>query len=319
MEEANRCNPEESHLRRRTFLKRVLVSTAISTLTPTLPSNALVYVDPNRYGDKELQVGIVSKIRQVVRDTILKNPFLAPTFLEISIQDALSYDTNTMEGGPNGQVVDYILSTTSSSSPYYIAAKELSTIKSQLQKSTAITMADVVTFAGAQAIETLGGPRIVVQLGKLDSNDNIKNRQLYNLNDGPATIQAFQKTGLTERDVTLLFGAIGSMQSVLGESDTTSTTQQEEEEPNEMGDVPVDFPSTFGAPSDIYGKRLGKMNDAIFSQQLALQKKKQATGVWSDAIVGEWTQRYAKGGFFKDLAEAYSRLVRVGSTGRWEP
>lgn len=309
---------------RRTWLSSQALGIA-SLLTASLSSaaQALVYVDPDRYGDKELQVGIVNKVRQAVRNVVLQDPKLAPLFLEIAIQDALSYSTATQAGGPNGQIVPYILQTVDKASPLLNAAQELVLIKSKLQRSTEITMADVVTFAGAEAIESLGGPRIVVQLGKLDlvSPDEPKSDlKLYDLRNGPETIDAFQKAGLTEREVTLLFGAMASMTKVLASVDNsaTATDEDDDDEPNEMGDPKVDFPSSFGAPSQIYGERLGKMNDGVFKDELALQKKKQATGVWANDVVGEWTMRYSKGGFFKDLPEAFSRLARVGSTGRWE-
>jgi hypothetical protein len=293
-------------------------ATVVASTQATTPANALVYVDPDRYGDKELQVALVNKVRQAVRDAILQNPRLAPLFVQVAIQDALTYSAETQMGGPNGRIVAFLLENSKSHPSLNYAAQELVEIRAKLRRSTEITMADVVAFAGAEAIESLGGPRIIVQLGKLDySVDEQVPIQIYDLFHGPDTIRAFQNAGLTEREVTLLVGAIASMNIVVDtvDSSTENNHNDDDEEPNEMGDPKVDFPSRFGAPSQIYGKQLGKMNDSIFGE---LRKKKQATGIWTDPVVGEWTTRYSKGGFFKDLPEAYSRLVRVGSTGRWE-
>ena len=281
-----------------------------------------MYVDPNRYGDQELQVGVVNQVRQSVRDAILQTPSLAPLLLELAIQDALTYDarSTTRQGGPNGRIVSFILQKTCKDT-LCMAAQELSTIQRKLQRSTFITMADLVALAGAQAIETLGGPRILVPLGKLDDYEKNTPITIYDLTNGPSTIEAFQKAGLTEREVTLLLGALESMQQIVDSIplDSTTTTNDDNEEENEMGDPQVDFPTSFGGPLQIYGARLGTMKDnLIFKDKLGVIQSKQATGVWANDIVGEWTSRYAKGGFFKDLPEAYSRLVRVGSTGRWE-
>lgn len=297
---------------------------ATVTMT-TLPANALVYVDPDRYGDKELQVGLVNKVRQLVRNAILQDSTLAPLFCQVAIQDALTYSAETQVGGPNGRIVPFLLEHSKSFPSLAHAAQVLVEIRAKLRQSTEMTMADVVTFAGAEAIESLGGPRIVVQLGKLDytsPNEKVP-ITVYDLFHGTDTIAAFRNAGLSEREVTLLVGAIASMNKVVDSVDVTEKAtndnhDDEEDEVNEMGDPKVDFPSSFGAPSQIYGKRLGKMDDSIFVDEVALQKSKQATGIWADPVVGEWTTRYSKGGFFKDLPEAYSRLVRVGSTGRWQ-
>lgn len=310
---------------RRSWMQLITVSAAASFAASTapIPANAVVYVDSDRYGDKELQVGLVNKVRQTVRDAILENPKLAPLFLQVAIQDALTYSSETQVGGPNGRIVEHLLEN-DKGSPLYHAAQQLVEIQAKLRRTTEITMADCVTFAGAEAIESLGGPRIVVQLGKLDYSEEKVPTTIYNLSNGPETIAAFQKAGLAEREVTLLLGAIASMNKVVdnvvdaANTADTAIDDDDDDELNEMGDPKVDFPSSFGAPSQIYGKRLGKMDDTIFKEELALRKNKKATGVWSDDVVGEWTARYSKSGFFKDLPEAYSRLVRLGSTGRWE-
>ena len=312
-------------LSRRSWIAQIGGASAAMVAASTIaPANALVYVDPDRYGDKELQVGLVNKVRQLVRNAILQDPTLAPLFCQVAIQDALTYSAETQVGGPNGRIVPFLVEHSKSFPSLAHAAQVLVEIRAKLRQSTEMTMADVVTFAGAEAIESLGGPRIVVQLGKLDytsPNEKVP-ITVYDLFHGTDTIPAFRNAGLSEREVTLLVGAIASMNKVVDSVDSTEKATKdkddEEDEVNEMGDPKVDFPSSFGAPSQIYGKRLGKMDDSIFVDEVALQKSKQATGIWADPVVGEWTSRYSKGGFFKDLPEAYSRLVRVGSTGRWE-
>ena len=44
------------------------------------PANAVVYLDPARYGDQELKNAAIAKCRTRVRDAIVKDPSIAPSF-----------------------------------------------------------------------------------------------------------------------------------------------------------------------------------------------------------------------------------------------
>ena len=67
-------------------------------------ANAVVYLDPARYGDQELKVAAVAKCKTRVRETILQDPNLGPAFFKLTISDALSYDARSNTGGPDGSV-----------------------------------------------------------------------------------------------------------------------------------------------------------------------------------------------------------------------
>merc|ERR1712087_671144 len=120
--------------------------------------------DPERYGDKELKVSTVNKLRQNIRNIILSDPKLGGLFLKLAIQDAITYNAETGEGGPNGNILEKVL--------LKDAAKVLIGLSSTLKRYE-ITNADIVSFAGSEAIETAGGPRAVIQLGKLDPEKRI--------------------------------------------------------------------------------------------------------------------------------------------------
>lgn len=60
-------------------------------------ASAAVYVDPDRYGDKELKSATVNRLRQTIRDVLLKDATLAPCLLKIAIYDALRYNASTNE------------------------------------------------------------------------------------------------------------------------------------------------------------------------------------------------------------------------------
>lgn len=283
-------------LSRRTWIAVAAFCLSIPPANVASPANG-AYIDPNRYGDKELQIALATKLRQNLRAAIVKDPKLAPFFVELSIQVALNAQSGPIVSAVENKDLRY-------------AALELQEIRSRLKRTTDVTMADVVAFAGAEAIESLGGPKIVVQLGKLDDQDYSPLR-IYDLENGPETIQAFRKSGLTEREVALLLGAVEAMKCVVDTLvDTVDMTND-----NEMGDPQVDITTSFGAPSNIYGKPLGQLDNSVFESSL-----KSENGVWANGNVREWASRYAESGFFKDLPLAYSKLVRVGvESGTGEP
>lgn len=290
-----------------------------STVTSS-PAGAAVFVDPDRYGDKELKIATVNKIRQNIRNAINTNPDLASTFVKIAIQDALTYDPNTQEGGPDGSIVAAILDQKSKNVEGLKAgAEKLNEIAKLVKRTTEITMADVVSFAGAEAIESVGGPRIVVQLGKMDPKGAMKKASspATDLSNGQEVVNDFLNVGLTEREVALLFGAMGGMDVVATKYKSENQMDDEEDEPNEMGDVDVFIPSSFGAPKEIYGKQLGALDNKYFASVVTDAKKGKMSSnlVFADDKVMQWAKKYAdnKNGFLKDLPEAYGKLMALGT------
>lgn len=308
-----------SHQTRRAFALTVLTTTTSLPLI-TQPANAAVFADPDRYGDKELKIATVNKLRQNVRDAILKNPALGPLFLKVAILDGLTYDANSGTGGPDGSIIYAILAPDAAAPlmPLRPAAQKLAEIANRVKKQTEVTLADIVGFAGAEAIETAGGPRIVVQLGKMDPKTPSAPAgaggypDLCGTGSGTDVVAAFLKSGLSEREVAILYGALADMESI----SSKFVVEEEDEEENEMGDKAVFIPSSFGAPSEIYGQLMGKMTGGVFKDiaKDLKAKKKPIAGVFLDEKVGGWAMKYAQnpGGFLKDLPEAYSKVNGLG-------
>lgn len=317
---------QSQHSQSRRGWMTTVVTSAVTTSTVILsnPSitHATVYVDPDRYGDKELKIATVNKLRQNIRNTIVTTPTLAPLFVKLAILDAISYNPTTGDGGPDGTIVSLIMAKDAPASVAGLkpAAEKLLEVAKGIKRTTEITMADVVTFAGAEAIESAGGPRIVVQLGKTDpkqqkaSSSIVVYPDLCGKDNGAQVIKAFLDAGLSEREVALLYGAIGSMEKV---ADSVVVEDVEEEEANEMGDVEVFIPSSFGAPSQIYGKQLGAMDNSVYTSVVSDMKKgrKPISDVFTDEKVVQWATKYAgsKGGFLKDLPEAYGKMMALGT------
>ena len=101
------------------------------------PASGLVFFDPDRYGDKELKIAAVNKIRQNVRDVIVAQPELAPQFLQLAIQDGLTYNAKDQRGGPDGSIISAILSKDSPADLAFLktASEVLVNLKAKLKKS----------------------------------------------------------------------------------------------------------------------------------------------------------------------------------------
>jgi hypothetical protein len=186
------------------------------------PADAQVFFDPAMYGDQELRVGTVDSLRESVRRAILKNPALAPSFYQLALLDGLSFNAATNEFGPDGSVMKVVL--TSKETDDYTknlqeAALALVEAERVLKRKTAVTIADAVAIGGAEAIESIGGPVLTVQLGRADAGRNVPISTLpidlfSGKRSGAEVAAAFQRAGLTEREMTALLTGLLTLESV---------------------------------------------------------------------------------------------------------
>ena len=302
-------------------------------------TNAMVNFDPARYGDKELKIATGTRLRQNIRDAMTKDLKLAPLFIELVIHDALTYNAATGKGGPDGSIISIVLKPNvnvntpkSSLERLKPAAVAVNDIVERMIRSNAVTYADALSFAGAEAMEYMNGPKTTLQLGKLDgvsADADTTYTYTYNypdLFDGNPIeiIKAFKGSGLTERDLAVLYGGMiavrrATEQAIANSIDTTRTSIQENtDEENEMGDEQIVIANTFGAAP--FGNFVGgQIDENIFASIVAdLQRKDiDAVGVFRDEMVGDWAQKYAKKQyiFTKDYPSAYSKLISLGLGG----
>lgn len=218
----------ELHVDRRNFgMTSVgwLTTGIIASLTGNSPANAEVFFDPAMYGDQELRVGTVDSVRERTRRAILKNPSLAPSFYQLALLDGLSFDATNQKYGPNGGVIYALLNSKEKDESGYIenlksAAAVLIEAERDLKRKTAVSIADCIAIAGAEAIESIGGPVLPVQLGRMEVEKNkvqISSLPL-DLLSGNRSIKevktAFKKAGLTEREMTALLSGLMTLQLV---------------------------------------------------------------------------------------------------------
>jgi hypothetical protein len=213
------------HMDRRNFGQAVVgvaSAAAAGLFGNQKPANAQVFFDPAMYGDQELRVGTVDSLRESVRRAILKNPKLAPSFYQLALLDGLSFDAKTNAYGPDGSVMKVVL--TSKGTDDYTknlqeAALALVAAEKALKMKTAVTIADAVAIGGAEAIESIGGPVLTVQLGRADAGRSSDVSPLpVDLFSGnrPASevAAAFKRAGLTEREMTALLAGLLTLETV---------------------------------------------------------------------------------------------------------
>lgn len=211
---------------RRDFGKAIAGAASFGLLVgQNTPANAQVFFDPAMYGDQELRVGTVDSVRERTRRAILQDPRLAPSFYQLALLDGLSYNAVNNKYGPNGGIIYAVLNSKDDSQ--YIkslqgAADVLIQAEKDLKKKTAVSIADCIAIAGAEAIESIGGPVLPTQLGRMEPD---KKKGIELNMDLPVDLlsgkrpsgevrAAFKNAGLTEREMTALLGGLLTLQRV---------------------------------------------------------------------------------------------------------
>jgi len=202
-----------------------LATGVAASLTGVVPAaNAEVYFDPEMYGDQELRVGTVDTVRERTRRAILQNPKLAPSFYQLALLDGLSFNAKDEKFGPNGGVIYAVLNFKGKESEYINNLKDAAAVLIQaekdLRRKTAVSIADCVAIAGAEAIESIGGPILTVQLGRMEvdkSKFQISSLPLDILSGNRSHKEvrdAFKNAGLTDREMTALLSGLLTLQLV---------------------------------------------------------------------------------------------------------
>jgi Peroxidase len=264
-------------------------------------------MDPAMYGDQELRSSAVNTVRESVRRAILQDPSLAPAFYKLALMDGLSYNVQKKTFGPNGNVI-YSVFATKSDDAYTTNLKKAATVLIETEqftkKKSQVSIADCIAIAGAEAIESIGGPVLPVQLGRLEVN-----KKDVTMSPLPVDIlsgarskrevrEAFRSAGLTEREMTALLGALLTLERVektipttdwkasgkrkfvergkmgrasdfkmLTDDDIKAAMEDEYEEDPDDGWYIAD---SFGTKDDRFGNRIAKdiLNEANFNRYI---------------------------------------------------
>lgn len=209
-------------LDRRDFGKAIVGGIVAGEILAPKPALAEVFLDPAMYGDQELRVSAVDSIKEKVRRSILQKPILVTAFYELSLLDGLSYQESTRKFGPDGSVIANVLlskNTDEYTQHLQEACQVLIDGAKSLKRKTAITISDAVAIGGAEAVESIGGPVLAVQLGRMEPKKGSPLPPLpIDLFSGnrPASevSDAFRQAGLTEREMTALLGGLMTLELV---------------------------------------------------------------------------------------------------------
>lgn len=245
-------------LSRRALLRSGL-AVGLTTLLTTRNVDAAVDFDIDRFGDKELKVSAINRVKQNLRNVLAERPELLGTFVLLALHDGLTYDQSTGAGGPNGSL--RFEGDWEQNKELGDAMEVIKDVR-KLQRDQ-MSFADTCCFAGAVAVEITGGPRIRIQLGREDAagQDPIGN------SDGIAPgrsaneiVDAFNTSGLNgPRDAVLFHGAFGSLNDI-GRTRLEKLKKQKElaDEDDEEGDT-----ISGDANNVTYGKTQGGKRGAV--------------------------------------------------------
>eukprot|EP01039_Chlorochromonas_danica_P008510 gene8510-9382_t len=295
------------------------------------PASARTFFDTDVYGDKELKIATVNKLKQKLRNAILKDPSVAPGFLKLAILDALGYNKANEEGGADASIAYTLygleMSAKASKQALSPSEKELlhalevaSLVKKDLQRTNTLSLADVIAFAGGQALESFGCGRVTVQIGRFDMVKPKSNDELEKLPinwDSPRledAIQAFERSGFSKQDALLLLVSIGEINRIARED-----VRNESEEEDLEDDQPF-VPVTFGSRDQIFGEKIGEADFSTAYLQDLLSSKK-VTDALDGWLVGEPMAKSVLAKYFgnqanfrKDVAALYLKLTSVGES-----
>jgi len=235
---ANTDDHDASDDDRRQFLTRssttALAGLFTSLISPVPDAQATLYLDPAMYGDQENRISAVDSCRESVRRAILQKPALAPAFYTLALLDALSFDSKSGVGGPDGLIVRKVLAV-NDSTPYISNLKDAADVliagKKSMNKLSAITIADSVAVGGAEAIQSIGGPLLSVQVGRIDAPKDTKIDKTIPLDlfegKSPSGVvrSFFQRSGLTDREMTALLCGLLTIKKVENDKDPNSWKQ----------------------------------------------------------------------------------------------
>ena len=305
------------------FLSGLLLSSALKVDS----AGAKVYFDTDTYGDKELKIATVNKMKQKLRNAILADVTLAPDFLRLAINDALTFDAATRDGGPDGSIQFQM--TREENKGLEKAAAIVQGIKKELLRTNTVSYSDLVAFAGAEALESAGCGRVIVQVGRFDAKveSNKKTGLLVNWGelDPASTSAAFSYSGLGPREIALLLGALGEVTRVVEETQLAAakakaSAKVEEDDDFELDDAEPFVPTTFGARDATFGAKMGRADFGVkYLSQLLKSKGSDALGncLVKDDKTKAFVQKYAgsETAFLKDVPEAYLKMTLLGETG----
>ncbi len=281
-------------------------------------------------------------VRKYVDDYLKEDPAMAGSLLRLAFHDAATREERTKShnnfkdftGGPNGSIQYELLwnENRGISRPLEVVQKIQDRANGDLKNHYKISLADCIALAGAQAVQSAGGPSITIKMGRNDATkaDPKERRNILRKETSRSLVDTtLPSAGLDSDGLRLYFGALGLSEeefvSLCGAHDlgrhVTLLKMPKECLKNLtrqcLEDAPVLMPFVFENPdqfSNDYFRKLLKWYDRDVSLgEVAFIP----TDV--DLVVDEglrlFVERFAndEDRFFNKFADAYIKLVDVGT------
>jgi catalase (peroxidase I) len=107
-----------------------------------------------------------TRFRFQIADLVTTDPSLAGPLLRLAFHDATTRDSDI--GGPNGSIRYEVPRSENRGIGKPLALVQGIIKNNESYASSSISLADAIALAGAQAVETVGGPHIAIRLGRQD-------------------------------------------------------------------------------------------------------------------------------------------------------
>lgn len=274
-----------------------------------------------------------TEVKQNIRNALADRPELLPYFFELTLHDALTFNPETLEGGPNGSLR---LELDRETNKELAAANDTIGSIRALQRQD-MSYADTCAFAGAVAIEVTGGPRIVIQLGREDAKtpDPEWKANFYKPGATAEDLKtAFNAAGLDgARDVVIFHGAIGSLNDIaqnrLAKLKAAAIPNEDEDEDlvDDVDDVTYGkvqskkrgavLVTTNVSTLTLGGQKFGNAYlNALVKSKNKNQLSQRDRALLDDKEMYAEIQRYAANNnkFINDVADLFQKISLLGSS-----
>lgn len=257
--------------------------------------------------------GDYNAVKQAILDILPQEDYddgsIGPILVRLAWHASGTYDAKTGTGGSNGATMRYELEAKDSANAgLEHARKFLEPIK---QKFPWITYADLWTFAGAVAVEALGGPHIDWKPGRVDYVDESNVPPNGRLPDGALgqdhLRNIFYRMGFNDQEIVALAGAHN-----LGRTHHDRSGFDGPWVPN-----PTRFSNTYFKLLLTEEWKLGKSPAGVeqfYDPDGDLMMLPADMALIKDPSFRKWVETYSenKDLFFDHFAKAYSKLLELG-------
>lgn len=294
---------------------------------------ANVNVDIDKYGDKEMKVSAINRLKQNLRNQLGQDPMLIPAFAVLPVMDALSYDAAKATGGPDGSIIFEM------DRPENAAlANAFAAVQAVKERQKELSYADIFAFCGAVAVEVTGGPRIKVQIGREDAEER-DTSGIYNsltASTDFATLKAaLQRSGRkAARDAVLLHCALQAMTDIATKQNAVLLAKKEEEDPyaeslfGDGGDLTYGAVTKKGKSAILVDSTVSslkikgsKFDSSYIKALLQAQKSSpDSLSTYDKAVLADpecqpWITKYAENNraFVNDYGDCFESLTLLGS------